>query len=364
MVKRTYGKTEIASSSENTKRMNSDEMPYLPEAVIFNILIMIPAHFLGSMRLVCKLWADLIKQPFFALLHHQHARPGLFVQNKQFPYSARFLEPSRDGEFGVTYLAPRYPGLMFSSVKGLSLLSDPCNKLIYAINPFTMQGVKVHQPVICPSRDHSSCGLVYKNGVYTLVWGFQDAELAAHFCVLRLGIDDDWRKIETTIPYYGIYMQTHPISIGGGFLCWAMARHRETVIMDTNDESFHILRIPRGRTTPLAFLKKGEYLCTVTENLAVYLIHILKDVRRRKWIRYHRFDFARTREFMFTAYLKFIGWTSDEQELTMLACKANDTLTCLAYNIKTRKIRCVDGYMNSGENVQVHANTLISSSYG
>ncbi|OMO78310.1 hypothetical protein CCACVL1_14498 [Corchorus capsularis] len=144
------GKMVACSTSKKT---------YLPdEVIIFHILSRFSVNSLGGiMRRVCNTWADAIRTPHFAQTHLQHAKPGLFVQDRNNPGGARFLQFKDNGEMEITHMNPDqpYPGLILSSCEGLSVFSRPdkgqwssleqkyhtWDKLLYVANPVTMDVV-------------------------------------------------------------------------------------------------------------------------------------------------------------------------------------------------------------------------------
>ncbi|XP_027368000.1 F-box protein At4g22390-like [Abrus precatorius] len=107
---------------------------YLPEALVMEILLLLPTTTLVRFTTVCKVWNAMIKSHTFISLHFQRplshpSSPNLLIQNNNAQYSLYSYEVDgfhKIGKFEHTFLV-RLPNLFFvGTINGLVCLSDHC----------------------------------------------------------------------------------------------------------------------------------------------------------------------------------------------------------------------------------------------
>ncbi|KNA20829.1 hypothetical protein SOVF_048720 [Spinacia oleracea] len=92
---------KIKSKEEEAQQVeDQDVVVYLPEEVIFNLLLRLPASVLNNvMRYICRTWYDIISSPDFRRAHFEHSThkgtsPGfLFVQQNVRSSYVSFVQP-------------------------------------------------------------------------------------------------------------------------------------------------------------------------------------------------------------------------------------------------------------------------------
>ncbi|OMO60300.1 hypothetical protein CCACVL1_24258 [Corchorus capsularis] len=308
---------------------------YLPnELIIFHILSRLSVESLhGIMRRVCNTWADAIRTPQFARTHLQHAKPGLFFQDRYNPTQfatrkARFFQFKDNGELKITHLNPKkpYPGLILSSCEGLSVFSCPedrqwssldrkyhtCDKLLYVANPVTMDVVVQVPNCITSPNYYNTYGIssLPNNGGFKLVCcQFDPHTIQSDFYILKLGDIDQysWRKIGSAFgcPVASSWHKMHVIPIGQ-YIYWLpngsvlFTPCGQGMIIDIANESVSVISFDKATglqlNHPRSFRGFGNiynHVALVQGSFSGLYVSISKDIYLRNWELYHKIDYQR-----------------------------------------------------------------------
>ncbi|OMO80106.1 hypothetical protein COLO4_24243 [Corchorus olitorius] len=363
---------------------------YLPdEVIIFQILSRFSVNSLrGIMRRVCNTWADAIRTPHFARTHLQHAKPGLFIQDRDNPGGARFFQFKDNGDVEITHLNPNQPyrGLILCSCQGLSVFSRPekrhwsslelkyhtWDKLLYVANPVMMDVVVEVPNCITSPNYYNTYGIssLPNNGGFKLVCcQFDPHSVQSDFYILKLGGDQySWRKIGSAFGCLvaSNWHQMHIIPIGQ-YIYWLPHGSvpgrpcGQGMMIDIASESVSVISF--DKTTglklnhPSSFCGFGtidNHVALVQHSHAAALhVSISKDIYLRNWELYHKFDYQNP-EFGPSLLVACI----DEEVIL------HHPLTRFRrYNMKTREVRPLEeleeGYYFKYQ-MCTHTNTLVS----
>ncbi|KAI8556553.1 hypothetical protein RHMOL_Rhmol05G0262400 [Rhododendron molle] len=130
----------------------------LPDELIFEILVSLPAHVLyNSTRYVCRQWYKIIHNPLFCKEQLLHSSTGLLLQDRHVPHIAQFAE---FGEMSATPTDIKFmfPSRVLSTCNGLVLFRNPHDpSTLHLANPLTKQ------------TDNFSTGLIVEKSLL-LLW--------------------------------------------------------------------------------------------------------------------------------------------------------------------------------------------------
>ncbi|KAI8006715.1 putative F-box protein [Camellia lanceoleosa] len=350
----------------------SNTIPYLPEELIINILMRLPADVLhSSARPVCKRWASIVRDPLFIEAHLQQSKTVLFIEGTGSPKKAHLLE-IKGGGFQVTDLRHRFPGRMMASCDGVALFNDPNdNRVFHVANPATLKVLKL--PYLdAPSNPlyYSNCiGRVHSTGEYKVVHAYEDLNKEYHWLVLTVGIDNSWRKISCQHPFSREYvdLDNFPVSVGG-VIYWTDCDFQVDgfsffLAMDVDNETIHEVPIPDVSQEPCAYMKMGDYLSgfTTAPLSLQFEIWVLKDWRQGQWAKLYQVNMEISIDVPQDLFFYLpLGWLNNNEVLILEALTSEGDMY-MAYDVKKNEIKIVDLSLCAYDfYAHVHTSTLAS----
>ncbi|XP_058216077.1 uncharacterized protein LOC131327096 [Rhododendron vialii] len=279
------------------KKKTSGEF-FLPDELIFEILVRLPAYVLyNSTRYVCRQWYKIIYDPLFCKEQLLRSSTGLLMQDPCTPHTGEFAE---FGEISatVTEINFMFPNRVLSTCNGLVLFRNPHDpSTLHVANPLTKQTVTV-PPFKChPDGSCISFACAYSKMEYKVLCTY-GPDGGKHTCVmLTLGKDHAWKPINRQkLSDRGWSMvRDCPLS-GGQFLYWADHLEKSVVALDVESELFiefpspavwschsSILYVERERTLSCSVM-------TYCRSLAD--IFVLSDPMTGEWRMLYKIDFG------------------------------------------------------------------------
>ncbi|XP_043692111.1 F-box protein CPR1-like [Telopea speciosissima] len=297
-----------AAKASKSLILKKNDMPFLPQEVIFNILVRLRADIVYKFRSVCKSWYNLIHDRVFIQSHLGHSIPGLIINRnfleRKFIYEPDFKE-MKDKKNIEQDLKYGSIGEVIGSCNGLVLLKTKRNCLSVA-NLITKQIVDL------PSASsenldswYHQCGFAYvpETGIYKLVHLLID-EYTVTCEVLSLGCSgrNTWRCVngfslsssseDERWEFYG----SKTVTING-IVYFVGVTHVQSssmhiVSFDAGAEVFHMIRAPVHEITVSdSFLELGGVLSFVQATKPfkcnTYIVWILKDWLKGTWVKQH-----------------------------------------------------------------------------
>ncbi|KAK3040383.1 hypothetical protein RJ639_026788 [Escallonia herrerae] len=277
--------------SKRTRKTKAG-LPILPEEVIFNILLWLPAKVIYDvMRCVCREWYNIIRDSNFINAHLLQSTSGLLIYNCRFPELAHFVE-MKDSD--VTVTEERYP-LPIS-------VCATCNGLVLYLDDLTMSRLYVanfvtKQQMLLPLVTHTDaifCSLAYSASTreYKVVHNYTD--IKGNFCfeILTVGVDKAWRPVRTEHLCCANLRTICSISVCiGKFMYWAGGSSPCILSLDVETDRLSLLPIPKGCNVRKDLIAMGNFLCmtTVLSELS-WDIWLLIDVKTGEWTKLHTID--------------------------------------------------------------------------
>ncbi|KAG5550123.1 hypothetical protein RHGRI_015167 [Rhododendron griersonianum] len=267
-----------------SKKKKASSESYLPDELIFYILVWLPAHVLyNSTRYVCRQWYKIIHDPLFCKEQLLHSSTGLLLQDHHVPHIAQFAE---FGEMSATLTGIKFmfPSWVLSTCNGLVLFCNPHDpSTLHVANPLTKQTVTV-PPFKCHPGSCISFACAYSKMGYKVLCTY-GPEGEKHNCVmLTLGKDHAWKPINRQkMSDQGWSMiKYRPFSVGQ-FIYWANRREKSVVVLDVESELFNEFRSPAVLTwrnpTSISYLRRGRTLSCLlmTECRSLMDVLVLSD---------------------------------------------------------------------------------------
>ena len=294
MAQRRFSKQEIVACSETEDGGDSSSFDSLPNDVVTDILLRLPAQFLhSSARYVCRTWAEISQSPCFIKSHLHHSECGFLIQDAHSPYKVQSLH-ARDWELKETDLNSKFPGKIRGSSDGVLLINKSGSVMdLYVANPVTMQVLKLpNLPSKCMLCSHcNNIARISSTGEIKVVSLGKDSYGMYNWYVLTVGKDMSWRKI-SDVP-----AECDPASClsyvqslsAGGVVYWTNSSwitDQSVLAIDLGEESVHHLKVPRechGQYWTLVQMGK-EICCMNCGNNVEMKVWKLKDLHSNEWV--------------------------------------------------------------------------------
>lgn len=295
------------TSASNIKSKEVKYFPYLPEGIVFDILVKVAArHLHEDFRLVCKAWKGMISTSDFIFANAIQTKPILLVQgiNSRDPPRFNVKEMELAGkqlhyrlrDFGLS----RFIRIR-CSCNGLLLVSDVKKPgVLEAMNLVTKCCVTLPKcPSDCP---HLRCGVAlgydsrtkkYKVvHVYADLFGFEIFTIG--------GSDNEWKRVcgpwkdaHHERPFDLDFYWSDPILTNERFMHWFVDSDDYFISMDVSEEKFFKMRLPAG--CGKAINRHKYHLMEFDGNLALAHsvsptqidIWILGDFHGQDWFKQH-----------------------------------------------------------------------------
>uniref|UniRef100_A0A5B6YPK4 F-box domain-containing protein n=1 Tax=Davidia involucrata TaxID=16924 RepID=A0A5B6YPK4_DAVIN len=284
------------------RKKKVDYFAYLPDDILFNILILLPAELLRyKFKYVCRRWFNIITN---RILFDQ---ASLIIQRptgeREHVYGTRLVDIN-EGKFNLRmkeqYLDIPCRGRIRSWCNELLLITDPFKLgALYVFNLVTKEGSTL-PPCSSYCSGHVGCkcglGLAFDKfkGAYKVVHVFLgpnsiQCEILVLKCELLSFKCLKWKKINGP-SYIGQrhYFWDDPISVEGRFFHWDVHSAKYIVSMDIVKERFRQTRLPEYGNSLMSnayfFVEMGGLLSLLIPVSGTQVdVWILKDFQRTVW---------------------------------------------------------------------------------
>ncbi|KAK9756962.1 hypothetical protein RND81_01G132700 [Saponaria officinalis] len=248
----------------------------LPEEILFNILLLIPAQHLHEVvRFVSKQLFDIVIDPVFVRLHRQMSTPGFLIQNRNEKYKLSYIEPDST-RLKVTEIQIPLRAKIMGSFNGLVLLHDLTNPHIYHVmNPATKVNFTLPPLTgLCDinSRDSPAGFGLTSSGCYKVVHvSAKASSKCVRIRVFTLGVDTAWRFIDLRDISIGAKVKNAWMCVPrfiAGFIYWSNCAHFDGIALDVDTEIIYQFSPPEDLVrygTPIWFLSTGTCLALLRQ---------------------------------------------------------------------------------------------------
>ncbi|KAF8394096.1 hypothetical protein HHK36_020301 [Tetracentron sinense] len=376
--KKAVGKVGKKSNREKNKNVVvsqeslyicKEEIPYLSEEIIHNILAELPFDSLLNSRLVCKLWSNIISNPFVTYSSLLQSEPGLIIQQKKMSKEAHFktyFMAMQDEQITVREFSIPCIGNIYYSCNGLVLLEGKQDNLCIA-NFVTKQQVTLPCHTLLDVFSISlGFAFVPSRGEYKVVHLYEndDGEQYLRFEILTLG-SDKWRHVDLP-PFalrFHLGMGDIPISVKG-FLHWyssPLDSMDSILSMDVCDEKIYNTSLP-SCSGQVELLNIGGFLSLLSKDFLklTLSIWVLKDSYKGIWVNQLQIDLGG----MLRLYtLRTVGFLSLKNgKVIILRRHCNKSESCYyAYDIEHHRMwQVAINIKNERRYAMTHVNSLIS----
>ncbi|KAL3630683.1 hypothetical protein CASFOL_023667 [Castilleja foliolosa] len=323
----------------------------LPDAVIFEILVRVPAQDLyDSTRFVCLKWYNIMYTLNFAQAHLKQSTPGLLVVDKCF--REQFFMTTQNGRIEMSKCSYGSDRVVLSSCNGLLLEESHVNwKEMYITNPVTKQQFAL--PLLkVNTLNHYALTYAASSRAYKVVCipYFDDENIDLGLSIMTVGVDTDWgRRVSTQ----HLSLQAKRLLKGfrlftRGFVHWVQHDCMECVLtMDVESEIITEIPGPCLHHNREGFL---WYRYRAMENyLSLFIGRELSwdvwgmkpetgewtimpsiDLEPQKVPKHLYFEFKELR------WSLPIGWSNSREVLFFEICFRDGTF--VSYNVRTREI--------------------------
>ena len=377
-VNRTAKQKETSTCPDKRTKV---KMHSLPEELMINILVLLPADVLyNTVRYVSFHWYKIIHDPFFIKAHLLRANAGLFIKYIFPSYNTYYVDMSTKDVTVTEINSHEFSGKVWESCDGLLLFSDPEDEgKLRVINPITKQWValppfpsnwELFSSSFTLARAHST-------GEYKVAATYHCSTYEVFQCaIVTVGKKDvTWRTINTE------HVSTSNKRIlgfcpqsAGGYAYWITEIHPRFLILDVEAEVVHEFPAPKlfKKGLSITYLEIGDTLGCMfwcCPELVCEVL-VLTDPKRGKWENLYKFDLHAERHMISSALYKVasprkyltlspIAWLNNG-EVVVFANFSKNITYFIARNVKTG-----DTYsfcMGEGKGVPyflVHVNSLV-----
>ncbi|GAA0162677.1 hypothetical protein LIER_18715 [Lithospermum erythrorhizon] len=273
----------------------------LPEEIIFNILICLPAHVLYNvMRYVCRQWRRIIEDPQFVNTHFLLATTTLLMHSpKRSRYYLLDLRECHARLSGFEFNIPSKYKYQIYTCNGLMLIFRGLvtNCTYYVGNPITRRALALPRlsfRVVCCALAFEASSEVYKVVVvYRTEKGCSmPYNLDLGCAILTVGIDNAWRFLNYALTKEDMtLLDTRPPITSTYFVYWAHPFNHYILALDLKSESIKRISPPLSfRCTQyiniLNYLAKGNSISVwyVSRNFSME-VWLLKDYTSEEWVK-------------------------------------------------------------------------------
>lgn len=288
----------------------------------------------------------MIRQPHFVQTNLHRSKCGTlnFLDNRGYLYSVELYSSYVKARF----LKVDVRWLLESTSQGLCVFYDSSARVMYVINPVTMQRAEIsgYDFLIPPYTRYSLSAVCDRqSGEVKLVLAFAERSYyeSAFWYVQKLGSENSWKKISAGHLVGGLDLPA--ISIAG-FLIYVLAR-KDIVVLDVSDETVHKICSPT-KVCPVTYRQMGkDALSCISHDSGRIFIHALKEFPEGNWSLYKMIDYGDIPGVSPKCHY-CIGWIGEELLLRFSFTNILIGLDCIGwpeekfehftYNLKTKKI--------------------------
>ncbi|XP_059651724.1 putative F-box protein At3g16210 [Cornus florida] len=360
--------------SFSSRRSRVSNIPYLPEGIIFNILVLLRAEILFNvMRYVCREWYNIINNPHFINAHLQRSTKLLLVQHDEHR-KVIYIAETNNSNVRLRKLRYGFSTHILSTCDGLVLFRHDKNELLLCVANLITKHLLTLPPFLEPILYSNPTVLVYDPSVrrYKVVHLFRVNNHQYKCAILTVGSETAWRLIDTKpIP------NTNPLFIdpalfAGGYLYWTSTANAATYLLAMDVEAEIMYQLP----LPTFFNLSGDFL--VRESVLTFIFGVtdyvweawaLIDLKTGDWTSLFKVDLRGRRGARSRIPQRNLGWCNmfpivwlKNGELVIFR-SGNPYRNYIVYNIKTDEITSFTGGkydVLSRNSHHAHVNSLVS----
>lgn len=364
-------KNYLHEGSEINMDMNLQDaeytVPYLPEELIISIVVRLPAKVLHrSMKLVCRHWANIIRDPLFIEAHLRQSKTGLFIRDR----GSQCLEIEGD-EFKVTDVRCQFPGRLIGGCDGVLLITDSNNPKSFSVaNPVTMQVTMLPNLEVPLNSLYDSTYILHVPSIrkFKLVHLYEDLRSVFRWVVVTVGIDNSWRKIDVQQAFDRHHIGMNWFAVPAGEVVYwpeldfQLDGTRYFLGMDMVDETTYNVPVPFGSVDPCAYVKMGDYLSCFKKMGSVHFeIFVLKNMQRGEWVKAYDINVMISGRIPLGLTLVLpVCWLKNNDILILEAITSQEDVY-LAYDVKKKEIRTMNlSTCCRHFNALIHTDSLLS----
>ncbi|XP_059665476.1 F-box/LRR-repeat/kelch-repeat protein At2g27520-like [Cornus florida] len=365
-------KVVVCSSGRKLKNSAS----FLPEEIIFNILLWLPAEVLYNvMRYVCREWYNVINDPGFINAHLQKSTDGLLIHSSNFVDSVCFVEIN-NCDIQIRQLRYGFPLHVFGSCDGLVLSNCRDKRILYVGNPITKQVVTL--PPLFKTNRICSPRLTYVRSIgrYKVMLISPDENKHDVCLISTVGTDNAWRLIETkhlpNFDHYALYSKSSFST--GGYFYFTCDGASHIFALDAEAEIFHQFLVPNvyHKAIRCTYIVWKSFLALVAYCAGfVWELWALTELNTGGWTRIFSIDLRGQRCMIEQIFDVPNGEWSLDRCLVPIASLKNGELvifrgvdlfkTYLVYNLKTGEVSSfVVENCDRYNTYRCHVNSLVS----
>ncbi|KAK3417201.1 hypothetical protein EUGRSUZ_H02939 [Eucalyptus grandis] len=220
----------------------------IPEEIVVDILLRLPAKSLVRCKCVCKRWRSLISDPGFAKSHLQKLKAGdlipsqrIIIGGRNGPLKTVDYEALDGGEGRMVVPHGIEPSRIVGSCDGLVCLIGPSNFVIY--NPTTREYMELpgsdfvdQATLFRGARNDSFYGFGYdsQSDDYKIALVVGDVVEVENWKVAIFSLKScSWRMMMIEVPF-----QEEEVECGHPAVYWKGALHCHVYVWNMNDEGF------------------------------------------------------------------------------------------------------------------------------
>ncbi|XP_027069805.1 putative F-box protein At3g52320 [Coffea arabica] len=368
-------------------------MPRLPQEIVFNILLCLPADILYNvMRYVCREWYNVIRDPVFANAHVLKSDRGSLIWTGPNRLGVPYVELMKPRDL-IEMTRVRFPdfgGMLVSSCNGLVCYTTVKRSYYhYIANPVTKEIVRI--PTASEVPWISCLGYTSSSKEYKLV-EFNGGHERLDCGILTLGVDKEWRFLDATNQTLKIKRFLIEVLVGSqvatddGFV--HLPHYSFNLTLDLESETFFLCSVPNCSNTEredMKYFGTGRSLCFMDrKGKFSWELWLLKNVPTGDWTKLATIDLGSQEQWLRQSLcpqgfrLGPIGWLKDGEiaifhvnydpsfgNLTLFHdAEAQPLRNCIAYNVKTGAMNSYqldeDDNFYSGGSYVPHVKSLVS----
>ncbi|XP_074306681.1 uncharacterized protein LOC141641940 [Silene latifolia] len=351
--------------------------PYLPDEVIFKILIFVPVKELHeAMRYVCKQWYDIVSDPFFARARFRVSTPGFLLQESNNLHQLNYIEAYNSPTPKTLELQIPYPTKILCCLNGLVLLSySPYIgeiEIFQVINPLTKAKISLPYSFVgLGPYSSSTAGLaVDSTGHYVVVHVCGEN---FHVRVFTIGVDKFWRLLD----FQGVpvkrasdgSMKFDRPHCFGRFIYWFNNYPYINSIglaLDVDTETIYLFSVPKGKvkySSLLTVVPMETSIGLVDESSILWRAWKLTDVKSNKWTQLARINVQPViswvdKMFYRRNFKPTILPVSLSKGEIWFYCRVDELNIVVRYNLTNKSLEFF--VLSSVSYIHPHVNTLVS----
>uniref|UniRef100_A0A7N0RAZ2 F-box protein n=1 Tax=Kalanchoe fedtschenkoi TaxID=63787 RepID=A0A7N0RAZ2_KALFE len=260
-------------AGSNNRRSRARMVPQLNEPCIYSIFSHVPAaKILSSVKILSKIWKNETQETVFIEEQLCHSKPGLLIQDNEYPFSRirhfsidkgvfKMTDHFASGEDQIQRLqVPQMP-----TVRTMRVLASCDGVSLVFFNGFDYQGFLVKglfvanivkkrmRRIQLPDqaylhREYCSIGRVPQTREIKVMCPYTFRRRGLRWCVATVGADQSWREIGLTMDVTDRPRNHRSVNIvscsGVIYLDQASGSQHTTFAVDLSDESVHRVNVP------------------------------------------------------------------------------------------------------------------------